>query len=83
LAFSPDLEGFSGIGHSIENRVYKGKWGMEEHLALLQERGECEKLLFPILRGRISHPTRIDSASVAELTKVFVIRESVYNRETA
>lgn len=35
--YSPDLEGFTGIGHSIEDCLYKARWGMEEHLALLQE----------------------------------------------
>ena len=37
--FSPDLEGFTGIGHSIEDCVYKAKWGMKEHMELLKERG--------------------------------------------
>ena len=37
--FSPDLKGFTGIGHSIEDCVYKAKWGMKEHVALLEERG--------------------------------------------
>jgi predicted RNase H-like HicB family nuclease len=36
--YSPDLEGFTGVGHSIEDCLYKAKWGMEEHVALLQER---------------------------------------------
>ena len=35
--YSTELEGFSGIGHSIEDCLYKAKWGMEEHLALLAE----------------------------------------------
>ena len=35
--YSPDLEGFTGIGHSIEDCLYKAKWGMEEHVALLAE----------------------------------------------
>ncbi|MBN1360146.1 MAG: type II toxin-antitoxin system HicB family antitoxin [Sedimentisphaerales bacterium] len=35
--YSPDLEGFTGIGHSIEDCLYKAKWGMKEHVALLQE----------------------------------------------
>jgi predicted RNase H-like HicB family nuclease len=35
--FSPDLEGFTGIGHSIEDCLYRAKWGMEEHLAVLKE----------------------------------------------
>lgn len=35
--YSPELEGFTGVGHSIEDCLYKAKWGMEEHLALLGE----------------------------------------------
>lgn len=37
--YSPDLEGFTGVGHSIEDCLYKARWGMEEHLALLQDQG--------------------------------------------
>jgi predicted RNase H-like HicB family nuclease len=37
--YSPDLEGFTGIGHSIEDCLYKAKWGMKEHIELLKERG--------------------------------------------
>lgn len=36
--YSPDIEGFTGIGHSIEDCIYKAKWGMVEHLNLLKER---------------------------------------------
>jgi predicted RNase H-like HicB family nuclease len=35
--YSPDLEGFTGVGNSIEDCLYKAKWGMEEHLELLRE----------------------------------------------
>ncbi len=35
--YSPDLEGFTGIGHSVEDCLYKAKWGMKEHVALLKE----------------------------------------------
>lgn len=35
--YSPDLEGFTGVGHSIEDCLYKAKWGMEEHVAVLRE----------------------------------------------
>ena len=35
--YSPDLEGFTGIGHSIEDCVCQAKWVMEEHVALLKE----------------------------------------------
>ncbi len=37
--YSPDLEGFTGIGHSIEDCLYKAKWGMKEHIELLREQG--------------------------------------------
>ncbi len=37
--YSPDLEGFTGVGHSVEDCLYKARWGMEEHLALLREQG--------------------------------------------
>jgi predicted RNase H-like HicB family nuclease len=37
--YSPDLQGFSGVGHSIEDCLYQGRWGMEEHLTLLKEKG--------------------------------------------
>lgn len=37
--YSPDLEGFTGIGHSIEDCLYKAKWGMKEHINLLKEKG--------------------------------------------
>lgn len=35
--YSPALEGFTGVGHSIGDFLYKARWGMEEHLTLLQE----------------------------------------------
>ncbi len=35
--YSPELEGFTGVGHSTEDCLYKAKWGMEEHLQLLAE----------------------------------------------
>jgi len=37
--YSPDLEGFTGVGHSIEDCLYKAKWGMKEHVELLKEQG--------------------------------------------
>ena len=35
--YSPDLEGFTGIGHSVEDCLYKARWGMEEHVELLKQ----------------------------------------------
>lgn len=37
--YSPELEGFTGVGHSVEDCLYQAKWGMEEYLELLGERG--------------------------------------------
>lgn len=37
--YSPDLEGFTGVGHSVEDCLYQARWGMREHLELLDERG--------------------------------------------
>lgn len=37
--YSPELEGFSGIGHSVEDCLYQAKWGMAEHVGLLKEQG--------------------------------------------
>ena len=35
--FSTELEGFTGIGHSVEDCLYKARWGMEEHVELLSQ----------------------------------------------
>ena len=37
--YSPDLPGFSGVGHSVEDCFYQARWGMKEHVALLIEQG--------------------------------------------
>ena len=37
--YSPELEGFTGIGHSVEDCLYKAKWGILEHVNLLKEKG--------------------------------------------
>ena len=37
--YSPDLEAFTGVGHSIEDRLYKARWGIEEHVSVLQGQG--------------------------------------------
>ena len=37
--YSPDLDGFSGIGHSVEDCLYQARWGMKEHLNLLRKQG--------------------------------------------
>lgn len=37
--YSPELQGFSGIGHSVEDCIYKARWGMREHVSLLRSEG--------------------------------------------
>jgi predicted RNase H-like HicB family nuclease len=37
--YSTELEGFTGVGHSVEDCLYQAKWGMIEHVGLLEERG--------------------------------------------
>jgi predicted RNase H-like HicB family nuclease len=37
--YSEELEGFSGIGHSVEDCLYRAKWAMKEHAELLTEQG--------------------------------------------
>jgi predicted RNase H-like HicB family nuclease len=36
--YSPELEGFTGVGHSIEDCLYKARWGMKDHVELLSQR---------------------------------------------
>jgi predicted RNase H-like HicB family nuclease len=37
--YSFDLEGFTGIGHSVEDCLYKARWGMADHMQTLREQG--------------------------------------------
>jgi predicted RNase H-like HicB family nuclease len=37
--YSEELEGFSGIGHSVEDCLYQAKWAMKDHVDLLTEQG--------------------------------------------
>jgi predicted RNase H-like HicB family nuclease len=36
---SPDLEGFTGVGYSIEDCLYRARWGMADHMQTLREQG--------------------------------------------
>ena len=37
--YSADLDGFTGIGHLIEDCLYKSRWGMADHVQMLREQG--------------------------------------------
>ena len=66
--FSPELEGFSGIGHSVEDCLYKAKWGMREHVELLTE----QKLPVPLPRENptvtIQNEVRANTPQSAQLS---------------
>jgi predicted RNase H-like HicB family nuclease len=57
--YSPDLEGFTGVGNSVEDCLYKAKWGMEEHIAVLKERG------LPVPRKNSNPTVTIKNAKLA------------------
>ena len=37
--FSPGLPGFTGVGNSIEDCIYKARHGMIEHIEVLKQQG--------------------------------------------
>jgi predicted RNase H-like HicB family nuclease len=37
--YSTELEGFTGVGNSVEDCLYKAKWGMIEYVSVLEEMG--------------------------------------------
>jgi predicted RNase H-like HicB family nuclease len=37
--YSPDLEGFSGVGKSVEDCLAKAQLAMDEHVQLLEQQG--------------------------------------------
>ena len=42
--YSTDLEGFTGIGHSIEDCLYKARWGMADHTQMLATKAfRCQR----------------------------------------
>lgn len=60
--YSPDLEGFSGIGHSVEDCLYKAKWGMKEQFALLKEQGLPVSPVDPDPKIIIQNEKKLDAA---------------------
>jgi predicted RNase H-like HicB family nuclease len=38
--YSPDVPGFTGIGHSVEDCIYQARYGLVEHLQILREFGK-------------------------------------------
>jgi len=37
--YAPGLKDFGGFGHSIEDCIYRARWGMREHVEWMAEQG--------------------------------------------
>ncbi len=61
--YSPELEGFTGVGSSVEDCLYKARWGMEEHVSLLRERKLPVPLQSDDPRIVIQNAKRVSSAA--------------------
>ena len=55
--YSPDLEGFTGVAHSIEDCLYQARWGMADHVQTLREQSKCGSIS-RCERGGMSGPER-------------------------
>jgi len=56
--YSDELEGFTGVGHSVEDCLYQARWGMLEFIALLKERN------FPVPPANPSPQVLIQNATL-------------------
>lgn len=61
--YSPELEGFTGVGHSVEDCLYKARWGMEEHTALLLEQNLPVPAPNPDPTVTVQNERRLESAA--------------------
>lgn len=61
--YSPDLEGFTGVGHSIEDCIYKAKCGMEEHIGVLKEENLAVPEPNPVPTITIQNEMRFESVA--------------------
>ncbi len=57
--YSPDLEGFTGVGHSVEDCIYQARYAMQEHVALLEQQA------LPVPPGNPSPTVIIQNAPAA------------------
>jgi predicted RNase H-like HicB family nuclease len=60
--YSPELEGFTGVGHSVEDCLYQAKWGMAEHISLLREQNLPVPPSNPSPRVVVENSPRQDAA---------------------
>ena len=60
--YSPDLGGFTGIGHSIEDCLYKARSGMADHVQTLREQGLAVPAHNPNPRIMIQNEAKLQPA---------------------
>ena len=77
---STELEGFSGIGHSVEDCLFRAKWGMKEHVDLLKEKGLTIPPQNPEPRIIIQNEKKLEGL-VAEMKKVATCQEYLKKSE--
>lgn len=63
--YAPELEGFGGYGHSIEDCIYRARWGMREHVELMAEKGMAIPASDPNPTITICNPPRPATAVAA------------------
>ncbi|HKN87803.1 MAG TPA: type II toxin-antitoxin system HicB family antitoxin [Nitrospiraceae bacterium] len=66
--YSPDLQGFTGVGHSIEDCLYKAKWGIDEHIEVPKEHGLAIPSPNPNPTVLIQNERRLNPSPVKEKT---------------
>src|SRR5450759_1586533 len=80
--YSPDLEGFTGIGHSVEDCLFQAKWGMQEFVQVMAER---DKAIPPrneeptVLIKNTKRDTGADSTEQL-IRKHPIVKRLLYNR---
>ena len=60
--YSEELEGFSGVGNSVEDCLYKAKWGMIEHVEVIKDLGLAIPLMNPQPRIIIINEKKTEEA---------------------
>ncbi|HEY4256625.1 MAG TPA: hypothetical protein VGM66_05380 [Candidatus Udaeobacter sp.] len=60
--YSPDLEGFTGVGHSIEDCLYKARWGMADHTQTMRDQGLAAPAPNPNLTIIIQNEAKLQPA---------------------
>jgi len=60
--YSEELEGFTGIGHSVEDCLYRARHGMRDHVKIMRDQGLKPPKVNKSPRVTIVNATRRKSA---------------------